>query len=199
MKQVIVAPAEAKDMILFDLPIKSDVRLVAPADACCNCGSTVNVKAEPTDLRRMPLLGLAGVEIKVTLPFPYCEACPSSARRKRPGALGLLAVATLVALVLGMAWLFLGPQVSEDTTLRVVAPALVVLSMAIVGGFYALRRPSGSQTSYYQPVKLKHTGHKWPADVTGLELAFTNRQFAERFARANQAAVAERILKVTIA
>jgi hypothetical protein len=105
----------------------------------------------------------------------------------------------LVALVLGMAWLFLGPQASEDTTLHVVAPALVALSMVVVGGYHALRRPSGAQTSYYQPVKLKHTGHKWPTDITGLELAFTNRQFAERFARANQAAVAEKILKVTIA
>jgi hypothetical protein len=186
-------------MLLLDLPIKSDVPLVAPADTCCNCGSTVGVTAVPTDLRRMPLMGLVGVEIKVTLPFPYCEGCTATARRRRPGALGLLAATALVALLLGLAWLFLGPQGSERATLHVVAPALVSLSVAVVGGFFALRRPAGTQTSYYQPVKLAHTGHKWPADLTGLELAFTNRQFAERFARANQAAVAAKALKVTAA
>jgi hypothetical protein len=184
-------------MILINLPIKTDVPLVAPADACCNCGSTINVKAEPTDLRRMPLMGLAGAEIKVTLPFPYCEVCAATAQRKRPNALGIIAVSALLALVFGIAWLFLGPQTSEETTLYVVAPALVVLSFATVAGFYALRKPSGSQTSYYQPVKLKNTGHKWPADITGLELAFTNKQFAEKFANANQPAIAAMKLKVS--
>jgi hypothetical protein len=184
-------------MIFINLPIKSDVQLVAPGDSCCNCGSTTNVKAEPTDLRRMPLMGFAGAEIKITLPFPYCEPCTKTARRKRPNALGIVAVVALLSLVLGMAWLFLGPQTSEETTLYVVAPALVILSFAVVIGFYVLRRPSASQSSFYQPVKLKNTGHKWPADITGLELAFTSNQYAEKFAAANQAAISSGKLKVS--
>lgn len=184
-------------MILLSLPIGSDIPLVAPADACCNCGSTKNIKTEPTDLRRMPLMGLAGAEIKITLPFPYCETCAATARRKRPNALGIMAVSVVLALVFAMAWLFLGPQTSEDTTLHVVAPALVVLSFVIVASFYALRRPSGAQTSYYQPVRLKNTGHQWPADITGLDLAFTNEQYAARFANANRAAIDAKKLKVS--
>jgi hypothetical protein len=184
-------------MIFINLPTKSDVPLVSPGGSCCNCGSTKNVKAEPTDLRRMPLLGLAGAEIKVTLPFPYCEACATTARRKRPNALGIIAVSALLATLFGMAWIFFGPQTSEDTTLYVVAPALIALSFALVAAFYAQRRPIGSQTSYYQPVKLKNTGHKWPVDITGLELAFTNKLFAERFANANQTAIAAKKLKIS--
>jgi hypothetical protein len=184
-------------MIFINLPIKCDVPLVAPADRCCNCGSVGDVKEVPTDLRRMPLLGLAGAEIKVTLPFPYCDACASTARRKRPNLLGILAVSALLALILGMAWLFLGPQTSEDVTLHVVAPALITLSLAIVLGFYAWRRPSAAQSSFYQPIKLKNTGHKWPADITGLELGFTNKQYAEAFSAANQAGISAGKIKVS--
>ncbi len=110
--------------------------------------------------------------------------------------LGIAAITALIALMLGMCWLFYGPQLSEETTISLVAPTLVFLSLGTVLGFYALRRPSASQTSYYQPVKLKNTGHKWPADITGLELAFTNRAYAEKFSEANQAAVAAKKLKV---
>jgi hypothetical protein len=184
-------------MILIDLPIKSDVPLVAPADSCCNCGSTSNITMEATDLHRMPLMGMVGAQINVALPFPYCQTCVSTARRKRPNALGIVAISTLLALLLGMAWIFLGPQTSEDTTLHIVAPVVVVLSLAIIAAFYAMRRASGSQTSYYQPIMLKNTGHKWPADITGLELAFTNAQYAARFASANRAAIDAMKLKVS--
>jgi hypothetical protein len=184
-------------MILIDLPIKSDVPLRAPSENCCNCGSSANVTPIATDLRRMPLMGLAGAEIKLTLPFPYCEACAPTARRRRPTALGVIAVSLLLALVLGMCWLFLGPQLSEEKAAYVVAPILVVVSFAVVLAFYSLRRAAGAQTSYYQPVKLKNTGHRWPADITGLELAFTNRKYAETFSSANQTAISMHKLKVS--
>jgi hypothetical protein len=145
----------------------------------------------------MPLMGLAGAEIKITLPFPYCELCAATARRRRPTALGVIAVSSLLVLILGMCWLFFGPQMSEEKTAYVVAPILIVLSFATVLGFYALRKPSSVQTSYYQPIRLKNTGHKWPADITGLELAFTNNQYAEQFSSANQAAISAKKLKVT--
>lgn len=184
-------------MILVDLPIKSDVPLRAPSEICCNCGSSVNVRPTATDLRRMPLMGFAGAEIKLTLPFPYCESCAVTARRRRPTALGVIAVSSLLALVLGMCWLFLGPQLSEESTAYVVAPVILALSFAAVIGFYSLRKPAGEQTSYYQPVRLKNTGHKWPADITGLELAFTNGRYAESFSGANQAAILAGKLKVS--
>ena len=79
-------------MMVVNLPIKSNVPLMAPADSCCNCGSTDKVKMTDTDLRRMPAMGLAGAEIKIVLPFPYCKECVPSAKRRRPGALGILAI-----------------------------------------------------------------------------------------------------------
>jgi hypothetical protein len=183
-------------MIFVNLPIKSDIPLVAPIDSCCNCGSTENVSTESTDLRRMPLFWLAGVEIKIALPFPYCVRCVPTSRRRRPTILGIAAVTALLSLVFGMCWIFFGPQLSEEKTMFMVAPALMILSLGIVLSFYVLRRPSTKQSSFYQPVKLKNTGHKWPADITGLELAFTNHQYAGKFADANEAAITAKKLKV---
>ena len=186
-------------MLFVNLPIKSDVAIVAPVESCCNCGSTSNVKPKATDLRRMPLMGLAGAEIQVELPFPYCDTCAVTASRRPPAPLGIVALSCLVSLVLGMAWLFLGPQLSEDITLYIVAPVIVLASLALVWSFYRLRKASSGQTSYYQPVKLKNTGHKWPVDITGLELGFTNREYAAKFAAANHGAIAAKKLKVSAA
>lgn len=184
-------------MLFVNLPVKSDVPLVAPMACCCNCGATSPLRPLPTDLRRMPLMGLAGAEIKIELPFPYCEGCAVTARRRRPTALGVVAVTCLLSIALGMCWLFLGPQLSEDAMVMVVAPTVVLVSLGLVMAFYWLRRKSPNQTSYYQPVRLKNTGHRWPADITGLELGFTNPAYASSFATANQQAVSLGKLKVS--
>jgi hypothetical protein len=182
--------------MFVSLPIKSDVQLVAPVDSCCNCGAIQDVQIEETDLRRMPFFGLAGAEIKIALPFPYCPGCASSSRRRRPTVLGIAAVTALLSLVLGMCWIFFGPQLSEEKIISIVAPVIVITSLCIVLGFYVLRRSTAGLFSFYQPVILRNTGHKWPADITGLELAFTNHRYGEKFADANRAAIAAKKLKV---
>ncbi|NHZ97823.1 hypothetical protein [Massilia sp. CCM 8734] len=182
--------------MFVNLQIKNDVQLVAPVDSCCNCGSTQDVRMEATDLRRLPLFGLAGAEIKIELPFPYCSGCVSSSQRRRPTVLGIAAVTALLSLVLGMCWIFFGPQFAEEKIVTIVVPMLVITSLCIVLGFYGLRRPSAKQSSFYQPVKLRNTGHQWPADITGLELAFTNHDYGKKFADANRTAIAAKKLKV---
>ncbi|KQV50984.1 hypothetical protein ASD07_08660 [Duganella sp. Root336D2] len=145
----------------------------------------------------MPLMGLAGAEIKIVLPFPYCESCTATATRRRPSLLGVVAVSSLLALVFGMCWIFFGPQLPEEQTTYVVGPALIVLSLMVVLGFYSLRKRIGAQSTYYQPIKLKNTAHKWPADITGLALEFTNSEYAKKFSDANQSAIATKKLKVS--
>ncbi len=186
-------------MLFVNLPLKSDVPLVAPMASCCNCQATSQLRPVPTDLRRMPMLGLAGTEIRIELPFPYCETCAVTARRRRPTAIGVIAMSCLLAIAAGLGWLLLGPEVSDDATAFVVAPGIVLVSLGLVLAFYRLRRKSSNQTSYYQPVILKKTGHRWPADITGLELGFTNRAYASAFATANEQAVSSGKLKVSAA
>ena len=176
---------------------QSDVPLAAPMSCCCNCGSTAQVKPVPTDLRRMPMLGLAGAEIRFEFPFPYCDRSAVTARRLRPTALSVVAVTCLLSIVLGLGFLFLGPQFSEETMTMLVAPAVVLLSLGLVLAFYGFRRKSPGQTSYYQPVWLKSTAHRWPANIKRRELGFTNLTYASAFADANQQAIAAGQLTVS--
>ena len=187
-------------MVLYvSQTFQSDVPLAAPMSCCCNCGSTTQVNPISTDLRRMPMLGLADAEIRFEFPFPHCDRCAVTARRLRPTALGVVAVTCLLSIVLGMGFLFLGPQLPEETVTMLVAPAVVLLSFGLVLAFYGLRRRAPGQTSYYQPVRLGRTTHRWPANITKLELRFTNRAYASIFASENQQAVVAGQLKVSAA
>lgn len=56
--------------MFFNFAIKSKLPVVAPISMCCNCGCTDKIEVLMTDLRRMPMLGLACIEIKVALSFP---------------------------------------------------------------------------------------------------------------------------------
>jgi hypothetical protein len=183
-------------MIFVKLPIENDVPLVAPIDSCCNCGATNDIATTLTDLRHMPYWGLAGNEIAIALPFPYCASCVPSSRRRRPTVWRVSAMTALLSMVFGMGLMFYGPQLSEETSVSLVMPALVILSLAIVLSFYIFKRPKGTQSTCYQPVKLLNSVHRWPAHIAGLELGFTNPQYRLKFIAANQVAIAANMLKV---
>jgi hypothetical protein len=186
----------------MSIPIENNIPLIMPADSCCNCGSMDNIREILTDLRRVPYLGFARVEVKLALPFPYCEACASTARRlplldvRSLNARSIIAICVCVGLALGLSWPYLPTEVSEQP-MFLVAPIVLFLSVVITLEFYARRRRTGSQTSVYQPVRLKNTIHKWPADIIGIELEFTNKQYGEKFAAANQAAIRAKKLRIS--
>lgn len=74
--------------MFFSINMDNEVPLVIPTGTCCNCSSQDNVELIETDLRYMPLLGLAGAEVAIPIPLPYCPNCMSSASKMRPGLLG---------------------------------------------------------------------------------------------------------------
>lgn len=90
----------------------------------------------------------------------------------------MLAISSLLTIVQALLVLFYVPQLAEETILFVVAPAICLLSLALVLGFvlgfYGLRRKPARQTNYYQPIKLRAAMHQWLADITGMELALSN-------------------------
>ena len=184
-------------MLVVNVPLTPTITLVTPVETCCNCGSVADVALEQTDLRRIPLFGVGGSEIIVKLPIPYCPLCKASASRRHPGLVGVLAVSALLALSVGTCWLFWGPQVSEEIAVSVVAPTSFLLSLAGVLSYFHRRKPVGTQTSFYQPIRLKHTGHKWPAKLDSLDLEFSNREYAAQFSSVNQTAISASQLKVS--
>ena len=184
-------------MMFFSINMDNEVPLVIPTDICCNCSSQHDIESIKTDIRYMPLFGLAGAEVKINIPFPYCPNCISSANKKRPGVLGFLAISTLVFAILIMGWLFyLSSLFSTPISEYVFIPIAAAISLALNIGFFFLRKKKTNQTSYYQPVKLKKVRGKWPNAIGFLSLAFTNPSYAKLFIESNQESITNKCLKV---
>ncbi len=182
--------------MLTTFTVNNEVPLKFPADICCNCGESSPLKQLETKLRLMPLGGLAGAQITVPVPLPYCDNCRASSRRGRPNVLGIVAMTALLALIVFTTWLFVAGELVDKFPIERVAAGAILLSITLVVAFYATRRPRQPQTSYYQPVQLVKLSQKWPADITAMVLRFSHQPFARKFEAANQDAIAKGILRV---
>jgi hypothetical protein len=182
--------------VLTSFTVNNEVPLHFPGDVCCNCGESGSVEQLETNLRLMPLGGLAGAQITVPVPLPYCNKCKATARRGRPNVFGIVAMIALLALTMITAWFLAAGELVDKLPLELAAAAATLLSIALVVAFYATRRPKQPQTSYYQPVRLVKLSQKWPADISAMVLYFSHQSFARKFEAANQDAIAKGILKV---
>ena len=179
--------------MIFD----TDSPIKIPTEICCNCLSQDNVEKIETDLRYMPLFGLAGAEITMPTPLPYCSMCKSSANRKRPGLLGFLASCTLVFTILAMIWLFyLSSLFATPISEYIFVPIIALISLILNTAFFFLKKKKPNQTSYYQPVKLNKVRGAWPNSLKYLSLSFTNPEYKKLFIEVNQEHIKNKRLKV---
>lgn len=183
--------------MLATFSIRNNAPLHIPVDSCCNCGERAALQQAETKLRLMPYLGLAGAEIVIPVPLPYCDRCKVTARRNRPNVLGVIALITLLSVGGITAWFFGAGELVDEVPIETAAIAALVLSTTLVLAFYGLRRARSPQTSYYQPVRIMKLSHQWPADVTAMVLRFSNPSYAKAFEAANSKAVEEGRLEVS--
>lgn len=68
----------------------------------------------------------------------------------------------------------------------------------LVTGLLVIRsKPKGEQTIYFQPVRIGKLKRKFVSGtVTGIRLAFTNREYARAFVRENQNAINRKTVEV---
>lgn len=190
-------------ILLAPLQLTAEIEACFPQDFCCNCGAHAGVSAVPTRLVKTTFLGIGGVEKSVTVPLPYCPTCAVTAGRipKGLGAKLLMSLLTLVALMLAYAIALAAgwtPLLSDSTA--TVFWVLAALSAALVFGGYALRRPQGPQTSWYQPVRLVTLKQRFlDGTIVGYVFAFTNAAYRQRFAAANAEQVARKAIEVRAA
>jgi len=60
------------------------------------------------------------------------------------------------------------------------------VATALAAAFYSTRRPRGTQTSYYQPVRIRKLRQQFlSGEVTGIVLGFTSGPYLQRFRDAN--------------
>lgn len=157
-----------------------------PADLCCNCASTIGVGSVESELKLTRFFAMAGVEYTFSWGLPYCEECAPTATRN---PIGMLHVALMIGLcTVALFLIVIISQIALDQSYFGGNDFWVSLAAAslFVGAFYATRRPHGSQTSYYQPIRIRKLRQKFTSgEVTGIILGFTNAPYMQRFQAVN--------------
>jgi hypothetical protein len=175
--------------------LASSVTMEFPLECCANCGSRGSVRVVDTEVRRTLFLLGGGSETTLRLPVPYCPTCEVTAARTPNGPLAKL----LLSLLLSMA-LMLVLSIAAATTGRALIPVedpgtfyltLLVVSVGLVFAGYRLRRPRGTQTSWYQPVRLRKLRQRFvDGTITGIVIGFTCPAYLRCFAAANAEGIA---------
>jgi hypothetical protein len=172
-----------------DVPLDLQV----PSTSCCNCGTSSGVSPRKTALKHTRYFGLAGTELTFTLELPYCRACVATGARFRQGIFSKVLVVALLFFPLLLAGVFVVP---DDFPRHLLPWAALAGAGVLAAGYYVLRRPRGSQTSFYQPVSLAGVEQTFGGKVTRIRLRCSNQSFARALSSANLALVEARSLEV---
>jgi hypothetical protein len=177
--------------------LSSDVPLRFPARLCCNCGAQAQLELVPTTLRKTLFLGFGGVEKQLTVTLPYCPRCRKTAKRIPAGLFSKLLLVAVTFFGLVLAWSLLARRAGAGAAASGwILPVIAVLSAALVFGVFALQRPRGTQTSYYQPVRLRKLRQQFVSGkVVGYVLAFTNPVYRSAFAAENAEAIQRKAIE----
>lgn len=183
---------------LGKVELGAGVEFSFPVSNCCNCGTRKGVAVVRQDTRRTSYFGLGGTEITFELPIPLCPGCVPSAKRRPKN---LLHRALVFCVAFGVAVLGL---MGVDELLYSI-PALsryllqlsLLIALTVFGLMLLWSQPRGRQTSYYQPVRIRKLRREFVSGkVTGIRFFFSNRNYAELFARRNPAPVADSRVEV---
>jgi hypothetical protein len=187
--------------LIFDLPLSARF----PSQCCCNCGSQTALEVIATEVQRRISIGIASIDRRVMAPLPYCPNCKRSALRVPIGNANRLALAISLAISMAAVPVFLIGYATmrspgEKPSIGFLVATFVqlcIVSIPLVLGWLALRRPRRGQTSWYQPVRLIEfrtsrtlEGKPW------FVLGFTNATYGQLFTAENAEAIATKHLRV---
>lgn len=161
-----------------------------PGEICCNCASTDRVSAVESELKLARFFLMAGVEYTFKWELPYCPGCAPTASRAPVNKMHIALMVGLWTVGLFLAAVLV--QTAMDSSFFAGYDFWVALGVStlIAGAYYGMRRPSGQQTSYYQPIRICKLRQKFTSgEVTGIVLGFTNPVYSRRFCEANTAAI----------
>ena len=164
--------------------------LSIPDGICCNCAREDRVATVDSELKVTRYFGMGGSEYTFTWGLPFCRGCEATAARTPINKLHVLLVIGVVTVSLFL--LAIIAQMLLERSLLGGHDFWVSLAAAsaLVGAYYATRKPEGAQTSYYQPVRIRKLRQKFSSgEVTGIVLAFTNGAYMRRFREANAASL----------
>jgi hypothetical protein len=136
----------------------------------------------------------------MTLSFPLavCHQCLPTINR-RP--LSTLNKVFLTALIIAGAATFVLMAVTTNQIQNAFVQGHIWLVSILAGGgasalWFGLRRPRLSQTSFYQPVRVKKLKRKFrDGEIRSMTLGFTNEEYLEAFSQLNAGAIEKGFLK----
>lgn len=161
-----------------------------PTDMCCNCATRDTLVPVLQDTRLARYMGMGGVEYRLDIYLPFCNGCAPTAKRRAPTLLHRVLVFGLIlpAVLLGTSVVFVytgAAWLMENAVLVAVGIAL-----GLTVAFYVSQRPSGAQSSVYQPVRiLKLRQRFFTGEIFCVRFGFTNHAYADRFTSVNHGAV----------
>ena len=185
---------------LGQVPINPAATFVFPQSRCCNCGTTSGVSIQSQDTRVTRYFLFAGTEITFELLLPVCRDCADSLERRVPTLFHKLLVVALVTPVvsLGLIMELLQRPSGVPFITDHVFVSSVLISVIVVLLFYALRRPIGKQTSFYQPVRISKLDREFVSGaIRKIGFGFTNPMYLREFSRANAQAVKAGLVSAT--
>lgn len=150
-----------------------------PQGLCCNCGTPHDLASREVGLVVERFLDSSVWRVPALL--PSCARCAPSLIRPAPGfpligasfgALFALVFIGAVGLTVVQGWEVDGVTVAFSA----------VVAGILVGLWYGRRKPTGAQTSYYQPVRLLKVHQTFLGATTGLTLGFTHAGYANAVA-----------------
>ena len=142
--------------LLHRVAVPTGSALAIPPDRCCNCGGTDCVAPEAVTLRRTIYIVIGGFEQRLKVALPACASCKRTMYRPAPGLPTRVFYAGITSFLglLGLMALLMKLDVKPSLGLGGIWAICAAVSLMVTGAYYATRRPRGSQTSYYQPVRL---------------------------------------------
>jgi hypothetical protein len=190
------------------MPIISDQGKMAsglvfefPQKRCCNCGRTDSLQTINQDTRLTRYFFGGGSELTFNLPLPFCPACRITAKR-RPSSFFKKVLVFLVTFgVLVLALTLIAEFVFPN---RLLPDHIIYLSLGVSVAFtfmlYFIRKPTGQQTSYYQPVRISRLKQEFVSGtIKKITLYFTNNAYARDFTALNQEPIKDNLVEVKTA
>ena len=127
-----------------------EVSVIFPNSCCCNCGFKSGLSIINQDTKKTNYFLFAGTELTFQLPLTICNDCEKTLKRRVPTLFHKFLVLFVIAFTLFLLAVTVGAHslsrfqfISNNLFIFCLFAAFLVLL-----AFYAIRRPSGKQTSY---------------------------------------------------
>lgn len=183
--------------------LPGDIPVSFPSGKCCNCGSDVGLSMVAEKICSASFIVAQESQTIIKPSLPYCPACISSARRHPTGLGSKILMSLFLSLFLFIALMF-SPTFYPRTIIVAdpngfLFPLTFILASGIVFGLFSLKKPTGKQTSHYQPVRLKKVKENSTCEIVGYIFAFTNPEYERDFVAVNKAAISKNVIGIDIA